>query len=99
MKPRVGQTNGSRHYAPDVTAIVRACGAPEHQVPSYVAFGQELLCAMRRPPVPDFTRRAKRIIVKWHNRGLSGLLLRRIGFEIIERRFGQVREVKDGCQY
>ncbi|MBM3330252.1 hypothetical protein FJY68_00190 [candidate division WOR-3 bacterium] len=38
-------------------------------------------------PFPDFTRRTKRVVLKWFRRGLRGNLMWRIGVGLLGRRF------------
>jgi hypothetical protein len=49
----------------------------------YCAFALELLAAVRRRPGPDFSPRAKQVVMKWFERGLSGRKLFEVGRTVL----------------
>jgi len=67
---------------------------PKGQEAAYLSFARELALTIRKPPVPDFTRKAKRIVLKWFKRGLSGKLLYKLGCAVIAWRFKPEKGVK-----
>ena len=75
-----------------IRAAVAGLGCSEEMRSSYLAFGQEIFAAMTRPPVPDFEDKAKRVVMKWFERGLSGKLLWKLGSAIIHWRFGKAAD-------
>ena len=83
---------GRRNRPPDPVALlrrlVRRCGCPKETREQYVRFGMELLHVMHRPPVPDYPRAAKLVVMKWFRRGLSGRMLAIIGHAVTAARFG-----------
>ncbi len=53
----------------------------------YVTFAFELSRAITRAPVPEFEEWAKKVVMKWFLRGLSGYLMRQIGDQLIRLEF------------
>ncbi len=53
----------------------------------YCAFALELLAAVRRVPGPDFSRRAKQVVQRWFERGLSGKKLAEVGKSLLGAAF------------
>jgi hypothetical protein len=49
----------------------------------YYAFALELLAAIRRMRGPDFSPRAKQVVMKWFRRGLSGWKLAEVGRSLV----------------
>jgi hypothetical protein len=49
----------------------------------YLAFAAELLAAARRMRGPDFSPRAKQVVMKWFRRGLSGWKLALVGRSLL----------------
>ncbi len=76
--------------------IVNLCKVPKKRKPEYISFARELALVIRKPPVPDFSRRAKGIVLKYFNRGLSGQLLWRVGCAVIGWRFPDKKGEKYG---
>jgi hypothetical protein len=59
--------------------IVAASGLMPGQEEAGLAFARELGAALRRAPDPDFSRRTKRVVLKWFRRGMQGRAMWRIG--------------------
>lgn len=77
--------------------LLVSCKAQKEKQSDYIAFARELAMVIRKPAVPDFTRRVKRIVLKFFNRGLSGRLLWKVGCAVIAWRFppgGAIRPQK-----
>lgn len=70
-----------------IERIARKCGCPKDRCTEYVRFGLEFWRTLHRSPVPDFDRGTKLVVRKWFERGLSGLLLARIGHELVRMRY------------
>jgi hypothetical protein len=80
--------SGNDHSADEaLRRIVAASGLAPGQEEAGLAFARELGASMRRAPDPDFSRRTKRVAMKWFRRGLSGRALWRIGEALIGRLF------------
>ncbi len=61
------------------------CGPCERD--RYVTFAFELSHAITKAPVPEFEEWAKKVVMKWFVRGLSGYLMRQIGDQLIRLEF------------
>jgi hypothetical protein len=73
-----------RHSGELLREVVSAV-VPEHDCEQYLPFARELYATFHRPLVPDFDRRTKLVVQKWHVRGLSGQLMWRIGERLLGR--------------
>ena len=73
----------SRESLRDLVAAV----VPEGERSAYLPFARELRATLHRPPVPDFSRSTKRVVMRWFKRGLSGRLMRLVGQRLIEHLF------------
>ncbi|UCG43428.1 MAG: hypothetical protein JSU73_02075 [candidate division WOR-3 bacterium] len=92
MAKKTGKSQPSerpRNPRKAVAAMVQDLGCAEEQRDSYQAFAFELLRAMTRAPVPDFEDQAKRVVMKWFERGLSGKKMWLLGQMLIRWRFGK----------
>lgn len=75
-------------------AIVDELVPDDSQKQAYVAFARELAVAERSSSfvrrlssnVPDYSRRTKRVVMKWFARGLHGRLLRLVGQAVIQEK-------------
>jgi hypothetical protein len=86
MSSRTPRRPGHRHSGEFLREVVAAV-VPECDRERYMPFARELYATLRRPPVPDFTRRAKRVVRKWFERGLHGNLMWRIGERLLGRQY------------
>jgi hypothetical protein len=80
-----------RHEHPSgerLREIVAASGLEPGQEEAGLAFARELDASLRRAPDPDFSRRTKRVVLKWFRHGMSGRALWRVGRAVLEWRFG-----------
>jgi hypothetical protein len=71
----------------EIRRIAEKCGCPVDRCREYVRFGLEFHRTLVRPPLPDFDRPTKQVVMKWFRRGLSGKLLALVGHEIVRRTF------------
>ena len=75
-------------------AIVDSLVTDISEKEAYVSFARELAAAERSSSfvrrsssdVPDYSRRTKRVVMKWFRRGLSGHLMRLIGQAVLQGR-------------
>ena len=77
---------GHRHSGEFLREVVSAVVPPE-DCERYMLFARELYTTLHRPPIPDFTRRTKLVVMKHFRRGLSGRKLALIGQQMLSRLF------------
>jgi hypothetical protein len=84
MSSRKHSKQPSRHSGEYLREVVAAV-VPEEDCARYMPFAQELYATLRRPPVPDFTRRTKLVVMKHFVRGLHGRAMWLIGERLLGR--------------
>jgi hypothetical protein len=75
---------GHQHSGEYLHEVVAAVVAKE-DCAKYMPFARELYATLHRPPVPDFTRRTKRVVMKHFVRGLHGRPMWLIGERLLGR--------------
>ena len=76
-----------RQRADELVRELVAAVVPEGERSAYLPFARELRATLHRPPVPDFSRSTKLVVMRWFRRGLSGRMMRLIGQRLIEQLF------------
>lgn len=84
------------HAEARLRPVVEACVPAAEDRERYLAFTRELYISLLREPGPDFSRRTKRVVQKWFERGLHGNLMWRICACIIRGDRGAGTEACDG---
>jgi hypothetical protein len=69
----------SGEFVRDVVAAV----APAEDRERYMPFARDLYATLYRPPIPDFSRRTKQVVMKYFARGLHGKVMWQIGDRLL----------------
>ena len=86
MAKRKPKQPGHRHSGEMLREVVAAV-VPDNERELYLPFARELYTTLHRPPIPDFSRRTKLVVMKHFRRGLSGRKLALIGQQMLSRLF------------
>ncbi len=92
MGSRMSRQPGDRHSDEFLSEVVSAVVLPEDHE-RYMLFARDLYATLHRPPLPDFTRRTKQVVMKHFTRGLHGRAMWLIGERLLGRLYPQAGNV------